>query len=174
MKYPWQDDKYLTPFCENDPLLYGFELDIDDDGTETKLLSNKEIVAMLDNKEVQSFMSMMGPENSMEDLAVCLKDEMKGLAIDNLHSNDVIVDEIRNGSFTSLKDHMNSEAKLVSSLKVNDVMVTKKNQKENRRVSFAQVAARERYSINQTYFGSYSTFGIHREMLSDKVCQVLN
>ena len=168
VKYPWQDDKYLTPFLENDPLLYGFEIEMEDE-TEEHLYSNKEIVAMLDSKEVESFMSMASSENSINDIVGCVKDEMKGLAIDNLCRSDIIT-ETRNGSSTSLDNHVIFEATQLSSLKVNDVTVTKKMQKENRKVSFAQVAAKERYSINQTYFGSYSTFGIHREMLSDKVC----
>lgn len=37
------------------------------------------------------------------------------------------------------------------------------------RASFGRVAASEIKKVNESYFGSYSSFGIHREMLSDKV-----
>lgn len=45
-----------------------------------------------------------------------------------------------------------------------------KNQKDKQlRVSVANVAAREIMKVNENYFGAYGSFGIHREMLSDKV-----
>ncbi|XP_072976570.1 probable protein arginine N-methyltransferase 3 [Typha angustifolia] len=44
-----------------------------------------------------------------------------------------------------------------------------KNKNEQLRVSRGIVAAREIKSVNDNYFGAYGSFGIHREMLSDKV-----
>lgn len=41
--------------------------------------------------------------------------------------------------------------------------------KKDLKVTFAEVARRELRNMNEDYFGSYSAFGIHREMLSDKV-----
>lgn len=49
------------------------------------------------------------------------------------------------------------------------------NQKDNEKqlkISRATLAAREIKNVNDGYFGAYGSFGIHREMLSDKVCEV--
>lgn len=40
---------------------------------------------------------------------------------------------------------------------------------EELEVSFAKVEASEIKIVNKNYFGLYSSFGIHREMISDKV-----
>lgn len=38
------------------------------------------------------------------------------------------------------------------------------------RNSPAKISENEILNVNRSYFGSYSSFGIHREMISDKVC----
>ncbi|XP_068657978.1 probable protein arginine N-methyltransferase 3 [Aristolochia californica] len=46
---------------------------------------------------------------------------------------------------------------------------TFKKKDKSLKVSFANVAAREFKIVHENYFGVYSSFGIHREMISDKV-----
>ncbi|KAK1292576.1 putative protein arginine N-methyltransferase 3 [Acorus calamus] len=44
-----------------------------------------------------------------------------------------------------------------------------KGRNKHLRVSFVNVAAREIKNVNDSYFGAYGSFGIHKEMISDKV-----
>lgn len=41
------------------------------------------------------------------------------------------------------------------------------------KITRASVTAKEIKSVDDNYFGSYSSFGIHREMLGDKVREIL-
>lgn len=54
----------------------------------------------------------------------------------------------------------------------NDIILKpcdQKNKDEQLRESFANVVAQEIKNVNEKYFGGYSSFSIHKEMLSDKV-----
>ena len=44
-----------------------------------------------------------------------------------------------------------------------------KTKDKRSQVTFSNVAEKEIKTINESYFGAYSRFGIHREMLSDQV-----
>ncbi|XP_052190178.1 probable protein arginine N-methyltransferase 3 isoform X2 [Diospyros lotus] len=54
-------------------------------------------------------------------------------------------------------------------VKENGCLCDRKLKDEHLGVSFAKVVANEIKKVNKNYFGSYSSFGIHREMISDKV-----
>ena len=44
-----------------------------------------------------------------------------------------------------------------------------KKKDKRSKVTFSNVAEKEIKTINESYFGAYSQFAIHREMLSDQV-----
>lgn len=50
--------------------------------------------------------------------------------------------------------------------------LSKKKNKKDVKIFFAKAAKRETRNVNKDYFGSYSAFGILREMLSGKVLVV--
>lgn len=174
-KRPWQDDKYLTPVLERDPLLYSFELDINDD-TDEQILLDEDVMSLLDDKEVESSMLTASDQSDAEGLIECAISEVKALAIDDdLRTSETI--GIKGKQLRGLLPEngfgfgQSQEVEMANNGVATDnvLPLAKKKQKNNLKVSFAEVAAKERFSINQSYFGSYSTFGIHREMLSDKI-----
>jgi type I protein arginine methyltransferase len=120
-KFPWDDDVYLKPYLEDDPLLHS--LSMDDDGD--------------------------------DDIYVDMTD-------DKLMNKQEITEQNNRPNFEKLEDHFrklmeNGVGDEVS--KESDLKVVRKD-----------TAARERKDVDEDYFGSYSSFGIHREMLDDKVC----
>jgi type I protein arginine methyltransferase len=120
-KFPWDDDVYLKPYLEDDPLLHS--LSMDDDGD--------------------------------DDIYVDTTD-------DKLMNKQEITEQNNRPNFEKLEDHFrklmeNGVGDEVS--KESDLKVVRKD-----------TAARERKDVDEDYFGSYSSFGIHREMLDDKVC----
>eukprot|EP00250_Pteridium_aquilinum_P019274 c24375_g1_i1 orf=642-2360(-) len=176
-KHLWQDDKYLTPFLENDSLLYSFDENSDDDTTEEKL-SPEEVETWLGDNEVKNLLLTGSTGMQVEDLLISANDGVKALTLDNLQASETFVSRGKEmpESIDGIGHSQKEEIKIGSAtLPETDVTadngqaLRKKKPSNHLKVSFAEVAARERYSINQSYFGSYSTFGIHREMLSDKI-----
>jgi type I protein arginine methyltransferase len=119
-KFPWDDDVYLKPYLEDDPLLHS--LSMDDDGD--------------------------------DDIYVDMTD-------DKLMNKEEITKQNNRPDFEKLEDHFG---------KLMENGVSEEESKErNLKVARKGAAARERKDVDEDYFGSYSSFGIHREMLSDKV-----
>ncbi|KAI5082237.1 hypothetical protein GOP47_0001980 [Adiantum capillus-veneris] len=165
---PWQDDKYLTPFLENDPLLYSFEenSDDDDDASEEKVIP-QDVTPLLEKTELKSLLLAASCGADAEGLVISATDKLNALTIDDLHTTDLSASRGQNnGHSHKLDANHDSDTSLIN--EYNGSAMAKKHSNKLK-VSFAKVAARERYSINQSYFGSYSTFGIHREMLSDRI-----
>lgn len=81
-------------------------------------------------------------------------------------------DEDFDGKEASVEDVSQGFQKILSSGSAVKENLGELHQNQNGRqlrVSFANVAAREITTVNDKYFGSYGSFGIHREMISDKV-----
>ncbi|XP_047337715.1 probable protein arginine N-methyltransferase 3 [Impatiens glandulifera] len=118
--FPWDDDKYLTPFMNDDSLLYNFEQNLDDGEIEddVKNLSALEKICIEDGIDI-------------------------GLDLVEKPINSIV--EKTNGNSSGGSSNG-----------------------ENLRRSF-KIPASEIKIVDKNYFGSYSSFGIHREMLSDKV-----
>ncbi|CAM8964813.1 unnamed protein product [Rhodiola kirilowii] len=133
IKFPWDDDKYLSPFMQDDPLLYVFGEDEDD---------------------------VDYPED--EDKEELIKE------IEHLKVAD-IVDELVTKNHTLEKFRVNGWADRPSTsnggLKSNYEFLRDQDSK----VSFANAVTNEISNANWSYFGGYSSFVIHREMISDKV-----
>lgn len=142
----WHDDTYLKPFMVDDELLHSFVGDEEDDEDYTGTISKEEAM-----KELMS---------SEEIAEIC-------------RNGSGVLDggDSENGAFHKL------EKKEDSAVNTNNGTVTKENLEEKHqqtnderlRISFANVAAREIKNVNENYFGAYGSFGIHREMISDKV-----
>lgn len=120
-KLPWDDDMYLKPYLEDDPLLHSLSMDDDDyddvngDVSDVKLMDREEIVKQINRPNLERLEDQLG----------------------KLMENGVGEEE---------------------------------SKERNLKVVRKGAAARERKDVDEDYFGAYSSFGIHREMLSDKVC----
>ncbi|KAJ0249421.1 protein arginine N-methyltransferase 3 [Hirschfeldia incana] len=136
VNFPWDDEKYLKPFWQEDSLLYSFADD------------EEEVV---DEEE-----EGLDREGLIEDLQ-----KLGDLSIDD--------DAIVGSSVSSSKD-----VTLISNcsdLKQScaDGLTVVNGKDEEARVCEGRLAGRNVRKVNENYFGSYSSFGIHKEMISDKV-----
>ena len=146
----WDDDKFLQPFMEGDSLLYSFDQDGDFD--------EDECMASVDEEELAQ---IMGDAHN-----ICFDDDMK-------------VDADASGTLASSTEALkvldcssiagSSSAAVVNGVDIACDFSDKTKKDKSLRLSFGRVAASEIKKVNENYFGSYSSFGIHREMLSDKV-----
>lgn len=150
--FPWNDDLYLKPFMNDDALLHSFADDEDEDfdppATKEEILS--EILNDGDIAEIyDSNYGILDAQNLQP--SVChdiRRDVVTKVNVTNqfekCKSNNIDA-----GSGNGELRHMLKDCNL--------------------KVSFANVVAREIKNVNENYFGSYGSFGVHREMISDKV-----
>ncbi|KAK9265808.1 hypothetical protein L1049_021420 [Liquidambar formosana] len=150
----WDDDKYLKPFIPEDSLLYSFGED--DEGEED--------YSSLDKEELM---------RDMKDLeGICIDDEnaIETFALEASTSNENGMKEVAFASNGYLKMADPAEKAIVGNDAKGHIGLSDRRPKDKHlRVSFAKVVAKEIKNVNENYFGAYSSFGIHREMLSDKV-----
>uniref|UniRef100_A0A1D1XSI2 C2H2-type domain-containing protein n=1 Tax=Anthurium amnicola TaxID=1678845 RepID=A0A1D1XSI2_9ARAE len=155
VKYIWDNDIYLKPFVCEDALLHN--LPSDEEGEE-------------------NYMEMVDKEELMREL-MCTND-LSNICIDDrdLDSAPFEVDALcENGrneaqatkEFVCADGH--SQGILTNAATKGVATSHTKRRDKQLRVSFTNVIAREIKNINESYFGSYGSFGIHREMISDKV-----
>ncbi|KAK3219341.1 hypothetical protein Dsin_013311 [Dipteronia sinensis] len=148
------DDKYLKPFLQEDKLLYSFS---DDDEGEDDYITS------LDKEEV------MKDLRQFED--ICIDDEN---TVKKFESETCSANENGKKVSSTSNGHLNiassSGTAIINGLDSSGVGPSeeKANGKDSR-VSLVNLAAKDIKKVNESYFGSYSSFGIHREMISDKV-----
>ncbi|XP_058226018.1 probable protein arginine N-methyltransferase 3 [Rhododendron vialii] len=149
----WGDDRYLKPFMQEDPLLYSFgeDWEVEDEDT----TSDNKITELIDFERI------------------CIDDDntVEGPMFDFKTASENGRAESASASNSCLNGMNPYQEVKVSSVDVNksglpsDMNSTDKDLE----VSFAKVEANEIKNVNKNYFGLYSSFGIHREMISDKV-----
>lgn len=154
LKNLWDDEKYLQPFMQGDSLLYSFDEDED--------FEEDECIPSVDQDELMRIRAEAGN--------ICVDDGLiVGMdASATITSNGKGVTEEASTSDSSLLIGDSLQKTVVNGNGVRRDSEKKKTDVPLR-VSFANVAASEIRKVNESYFGSYSSFGIHREMLSDKV-----
>ena len=139
----WDDDKYLKPFMQDDSLLYNFGEFEEGEDEETSTMD--------------------------EDLVRDLKDAIYGDNQDAVKKLAVNDDAYVSDNHSSLAS--SSDKELVNGKDSRGcVSSIDKNPEEGSLIGNPpnHIATHIR-KVNESYFGSYSSFGIHREMLSDKV-----
>jgi protein arginine N-methyltransferase 3 len=197
----WSDEKYFTSFLENDPLLYICEGDDDEQSEEFDIVDKDKAVrellefSSMNKQSIANVVEMAAKdETSVQGL---------GLGDSNLADVTKVFLALGDGfwhestsptgaSVPSNKGISSSSAEIISgvvgdvpalesdvegenSLGIKEAVVMKKDNKDKKlRVPFAKVAEREMRNANRDYFGSYSAFGIHCEMLSDRVLDVFS
>ncbi|KAL3613631.1 Protein arginine N-methyltransferase 3 [Castilleja foliolosa] len=143
--FPWDDDRYLNPFLQDDSLLYSFGEDDEDEG-DTMCVDKEEMASYL--SEIENI-DIHDEERAPELVSPC----------ENGENDDVLLSF--DGKDTSAATPLEG--------------VTVDNTKRNRRNTISDappslmIAANEIKKVNKNYFNSYSSFGIHRDMISDKV-----
>ncbi|XP_042383245.1 probable protein arginine N-methyltransferase 3 [Zingiber officinale] len=147
-KFLWEDDHYLKPFMGDDPLLHSFGGDEDEE--DDPMTINKEEI--------------------MRELVVHEKLPRLCNGGHSILNGDASV----SNTFTETEDKTECIHILGNNFegKPTDDIIFKpcdeKHKDGQLRESFANVTVKEIRNVNEKYFGAYGSFGIHREMLSDK------
>ncbi|CAL5330568.1 unnamed protein product [Camellia sinensis] len=147
---PWGDEKYLKPFMQEDPLLYSFGEDCEVEEEDTASVEN------------------IKDQINFERIYIDDDDVALGGHLYEFNTS------FENGEkeIASTSNSCLNMTNPSQEVKVNGVDIEESDRKskdKNLRVCFAKVMANEIKKVDKNYFGSYSSFGIHREMLSDKV-----
>ncbi|KAG0497008.1 hypothetical protein HPP92_001699 [Vanilla planifolia] len=150
--FPWDDDLYLKPFMNDDALLHSFAGDEEEehfDGLVTKEDIHCEVVNVEDINEIyncnQRILEADKPYHINDHL-------IKGDVVDEFHASNHFERNKSNSIYGKVENRGLHQKK-----------------KDELKVSFANVAAKEIKNVNENYFGSYGSFCIHKEMISDKV-----
>ncbi|KAE8713842.1 putative protein arginine N-methyltransferase 3 [Hibiscus syriacus] len=146
------DDKYLNPFMQEDSLLYSFGGDEEDEDDCNTSFDEEEMAKDFGNVYIDDDYTVEDIELNAETYN---KDGKTFMGVSNGQlslacSSKEITD---NGS-----DYGQSVRSLESHPK-----------DKQSRVYNADVAGKDIKKVNDSYFGSYSSFGIHRDMISDKI-----
>lgn len=152
----WEDDKYLKPFMNEDSLLHNFWVDEDDEEEDFAMAVDKEEILMeLENNQDVEMNQLMD-----EDIMDVVPSSKENGSEDRFPESNGSLDMLRSLEKVTLNGGVAGKDSESS------------NNKEKRKlgkVSFANVVAKEIKTVNENYFGAYGKFGIHREMISDKV-----
>ncbi|XP_077244620.1 protein arginine methyltransferase 3 [Tasmannia lanceolata] len=158
-KLPWQGDIYLKPFMEDDALLHSFCEDEDDEDDYIPTIDREELMReLVDANDITK---------------ICIDEESLGdivpLELNALNENGIKKACQTVGSCLNMGNNL--EMAMANGIGSGQDLgsLCQKRKDKNLRISFANVAAREIKNVNESYFGAYGSFGIHREMLSDKV-----
>lgn len=154
--FPWDDDRYLNPFLQDDSLLYSFCEDDEDEEGDSMFVDTRELASYMSQFELIDIHDEGASDRCASELIVPCENKGK----------DVVL---------SFDKDMNTEKSLESPI-VNDTnnvaggILSYRNRENGMyTVPSTKIAAYDIKNINKNYFGSYSSFGIHREMISDKV-----
>ncbi|GKC00532.1 probable protein arginine N-methyltransferase 3 [Tanacetum coccineum] len=139
-KLMWDNDMYLKPYMENDHLLFSFDEDVDDD---EDMVENLETMSIDDKMDLETYAS------NFELLKSCKENEVASVSENNGASS--------------------SNGAKVKSCNAETGGAYDKMSNEKKPITFSVNVDRDIMIVNKDYFGSYSSFGIHKEMISDKV-----
>lgn len=168
----WQDDRYLAPFLQDDAMLYSFEEegeDIMESFNGVDVVDKEELFRELGGdclKDIQSLVDSLSDDDDVE---------LSDLALTNLSTTESAGKAIGAGAANNRKDvydlnsNNNKSNGVITAEETSQQSSLVKTKDKRSKVTFANVAEKEIKSINESYFGAYSRFAIHREMLSDQV-----
>lgn len=154
IKCLWDDERYLKPFIQDDSLLYSFDESEEIEDDQFTPINEEELIGDLKNSEEISD----GDQNTVEKMVLNADD----CNTSRVNGTTISVNDINSPS-TSDKDLVNDKDSrgFVSS--------DDKNQGGRMISNSSSRLAKHIMKVNENYFGAYSSFGIHREMLSDEV-----
>ncbi|XP_068657908.1 probable protein arginine N-methyltransferase 3 [Aristolochia californica] len=156
--FPWEVEIYLKPFMSEDAFLHSFGGDEDDQDGCTPTVDREELLREVDIKDF---------------VGICLEDE---------NVLDVVLYKLDYVHGPFKKVHEDVHEFPIPSNKAQHVIAgngmsggelgsfpAREWKDKSLKVSFENVAAKEIKNVNENYFGAYSSFGIRRQMISDKV-----
>lgn len=142
-KVPWEGDVYLKPFLEDDSLLHSLSIDDDDEEDE-----DGHGVPMGRGQQRSAGNGVLAEPPPRGNSELSTVSEGNGPAVSALFEKECAIGSTR-GEGTESLAHGTNDSQL--------------------KVARASVNAKAIRAVDDSYFGSYSSFGIHREMLGDKV-----
>lgn len=148
----WDDDKYLKPFMQDDPLLYSFNEDEEGEDNHMTLDDQEELMRDLSNIDGMCIEDTDMLEKSAHGYGENRAKEAASTSSSHENMGNSSKMEMVNGD---------SEERVGSS----DGKPSDKHSK----ASIMNLVDKDIKKANANYFGAYSSFGIHREMISDKV-----
>ncbi|KAJ6713943.1 PROTEIN ARGININE N-METHYLTRANSFERASE 3-RELATED [Salix viminalis] len=151
----WDDEKYLKPVMQDDPLLYSFNDDEEGEDNHMTPDDQEELVRYLRNID----------EMCIEDTDT-LKKSAHGYGF--LEQNGA--KEVASSS--SSHENVGNSSKMEMLNGDSEELVGSSNGKpsdKHSKASIMNLLDKDIKKANENYFGAYSSFGIHREMISDKV-----
>ncbi|KAK8579773.1 hypothetical protein V6N13_142946 [Hibiscus sabdariffa] len=147
-------DKYLNPFMQEDSLLYSFGGDEEDEDDCNTSFEKEEIVKDFGNVCIDD-----DDDGTVEDIELSAEtyneDRKTVMAVSNGHLSYAC-------SSKGMTDNGSDNGPSVRSLESHP-------KDKQSRVHFADVVEKDIKRVNDSYFGSYSAFGIHRDMISDRI-----
>jgi protein arginine N-methyltransferase 3 len=152
IKPHWEDDRYLKPFMKDDSLLYSFGEDEED---YTASVDKEELMRDLENFEENAIDDENAGDTTVFSADTCDKNGGRIVSASNDYSPTASSLEKVMVNGVDSREHAGSAGR-----KLKD---------EHLRASFPTLIAKDIKNANKNYFGAYSSFGIHREMISDKV-----
>lgn len=148
----WDDDKYLKPFMQDDPLLYSFNEDEEGEDNHMTLDDQEELMRDLSNID-----------------GMCIEDtDMLEKSAHGYGENGA--KEV--ASTSSSHENMGNSSKMEMVNRDSEERVGSSDGKpsdKHSKASIMNLVDKDIKKANANYFGAYSSFGIHREMISDKV-----
>lgn len=154
--FPWDEDKYLKPFLQEDALLYSF---VEDDEGEDDTMS-------VDNNELARDLSSF-ERIRIDDYEPALEEDEYRLRA-CCENGGKKAESTTDGSCVNGNSLGNCKIKTVDANGCN-LALHRKPEDKGQTSYISDIARQKINNINKNYFGSYSSFGIHREMISDKV-----
>lgn len=147
-KFPWNDDEFLKPFLKEDALLYSFDEDDEgEDDVDNMPIDKEELIKDFEHISIDEDDFTFETEENKPVASRLSGGESASMA-DTTLSNGIVSAEAGVSMYRNPND-------LDSSLYI------------------AKVAANKIKDVNKNYFGGYSSYGIHRDMISDKVSSTL-
>ncbi|OEL26192.1 putative protein arginine N-methyltransferase 3 [Dichanthelium oligosanthes] len=137
-KVPWEDDVYLKPFMEDDPLLHSLSMEDDEEEEE-----EEDCGTSMERGQCLAGNEVLPLGNKLSTLL-----EGNGSDISALLEQKCTIGSTQGDDRESLAHETNDS---------------------QQKVAHASVNAKAIKTVDDNYFGSYSSFGIHREMLGDQV-----
>lgn len=143
-KFPWNDDEFLKPFLNEDALLYSFDEDDEgEDDVDNMPVDKEELIKDFEQISIDEDDFTFGTEEN-KPIGSLVSGENSASVTDTTFSNDIVAAEAGVSSYRNTYDQDSS-------------------------LYIAKVAANKIEDVNKSYFGGYSSYGIHRDMISDKV-----
>ncbi|XP_068664871.1 probable protein arginine N-methyltransferase 3, partial [Aristolochia californica] len=149
----------LKPFMSKDAFLHSFDGDEDDQDECTPTVDREELLREVDN--VRDFAGICLADENVLDAVLNELDYVHG-PFKKVH------EDVHKFPIAAYKDQNVIAGNGMSGGELGRFPARERKDK-SLEVSFVNVAAREIKNVNENYFGAYSSFGSHREMISEMV-----